>query len=302
MQEIAQKFDDYPGGGSMTWPAAAGVMVYGGSSAYGTSLVADGDAIGELIVVHDDGDSNPVLPFAISYNDLEDLPTITATQAGVHSTPSTTTPLAPTWTSPMHTVWYGTTGEIDLPAASGYAGRGILIYNTGAYTITVDPNSSEIIVKDGTALSGGTALTLSSGAGNHVALFCDGARWVTLGFKGTLVNNSSGASSVNPSFINALSWRSGGSLYGYDEQWLFCCGYIFPSTTSNTATTYSGIYNQRGTKIYSGIDYRWSTNPSPWAGESVSQSNEESNVIYFARPSLYLCDEYEPNIKRMIGL
>ena len=125
---------------------------------------------------------------------------------------------------------------------------------------------------------------------------------LSIGFKGTLVNNSSGASSVNPSFINALSWRSGGSLYGYDEQWLFCCGYIFPSTTSNTATTYSGIYNQRGTKIYSGIDYRWSTNPSPWAGESVSQSNEESNVIYFARPSLYLCDEYEPNIKRMIGL
>jgi len=113
-----------------------------------------------------------------------------ASQTGVHATPSTTNPLAPTWTTSMHTVWYGATGEIDLPAASGYTGRGIIIYNTGAYTITIDPNGSEVIVRDGTVQSGGVSITLSSGAGNYVSLFCDGARWITLGYKGTLAEGS----------------------------------------------------------------------------------------------------------------
>lgn len=59
-----------PSAGSMTWPAAAGIMVYGGSSAFGTSLVADGDSIGEVIVVHDDGSGNPALPFTLDLMDL----------------------------------------------------------------------------------------------------------------------------------------------------------------------------------------------------------------------------------------
>jgi hypothetical protein len=114
------------------------------------------------------------------------LATAAASQSGVHGTPSTTNPLAPTWTTSMHTIWYGATGEIDLPAASGYTGRGIIIYNTGAFTVTIDPNSSEVIVRDGTVQTGGVSMTLASGAGNYVALYCDGARWITLGFKGTL--------------------------------------------------------------------------------------------------------------------
>ena len=254
VQEIAQAFDDYVAGGSMTWPAAAGVMVYGGSSAYGTSLVADGDAIGELVLVHDDGAGNPALPFTLSYEDLTSKPTIPtdlsgltdtaniltgklsvadiddtpvndvtaapissnwafdhvgatdphtgyvlesalsaevdSTQTGTHASGSTTDPLAPTWTGPMHTVWYNAAGEIDLPAAAGYTGRGILIYSTGANIITVDPNSTEIIVRDGTAQTGGVTMTLSAAAGNYVALVSDGARWVTVGFKGTLAAGS----------------------------------------------------------------------------------------------------------------
>lgn len=118
------------------------------------------------------------------------LATAAASQTGVHATPSTTNPLAPTWTASWHMVWYGATGEIDLPAASGYAGRGITIYNTGAFTITIDPNSSEVIVRDGTVQTGGVSMTLASGAGNFVALYCDGARWTTLGFKGTLAAGS----------------------------------------------------------------------------------------------------------------
>lgn len=116
--------------------------------------------------------------------------TVAASQTGVQATPDTTNPLAPTWTAAMHTVWYGATGEIDLPAAAGYLGRGILIFNTGAYTITIDPNGSEVIVRTGTAQTGGVSMTLSSGAGNFVFLFSDGARWSTLGFNGTLAAGS----------------------------------------------------------------------------------------------------------------
>lgn len=116
------------------------------------------------------------------------VPDISST--GDLTTASTTNPLAPTWTTAMHTVYYGATGEIDLPAVSGYAGKGILIYNTGEFTITIDPNGSEVIVRDGTAQTGGVSMTLSSGAGNFVAMLCDGTRWITLGYKGTLAEGS----------------------------------------------------------------------------------------------------------------
>jgi hypothetical protein len=113
-----------------------------------------------------------------------------ATQTGTHASPSTSNPLSPTWTGALHTVWYGATGTINLPAVASYTGKAILIYNTGAFTITIDSNGSEVIVRDGTAQTGGVNFTLSSGAGNYVSLFCDGARWVTLGYKGTLTLGS----------------------------------------------------------------------------------------------------------------
>lgn len=111
-------------------------------------------------------------------------------QTGTHAAPSTTNPLTASFTSIMHSVWYGATGTINLPAAAGYSGRAIMIYNTGAFTITIDPNGSEVVVRDGTAQTGGVNFTLSGGAGNYVAIICDGTRWITLGYKGTLTVGS----------------------------------------------------------------------------------------------------------------
>jgi len=83
------------------------------------------------------------------------------------------------------TLFYGATGEIDLPAA--VAGMNIVIYNTGAFTITIDPDGTDVIVREGTAQAAGVSMTLSSGAGNFVAMVCDVANhWVTLGKNGTL--------------------------------------------------------------------------------------------------------------------
>ena len=90
----------------------------------------------------------------------------------------------------MQAIWYGVTGEIDLPAAAGYAGRAFVVYSTGSFTITLDPNGSEIIVRDGTVQSAGISMTLTAVAGDYVALISDGVRWITLGFKGTLAAGS----------------------------------------------------------------------------------------------------------------
>lgn len=109
-----------------------------------------------------------------------------ATQTATHTTPSTTTPLSPTWTGADHTVWYGVTGTINLPAAATYTGRTIRVYNTGAFTITIDPNASEVVVRDGAVQTGGVNFTLASGAGNYVVLISDGVRWITLDHIGTL--------------------------------------------------------------------------------------------------------------------
>ncbi|MBU0598882.1 hypothetical protein KKF61_07930 [Patescibacteria group bacterium] len=86
-------------------------------------------------------------------------------------------------------LWYGATGEIDLPAA--VAGMNIIIYNTGDFVITVDPNESDVVVRDGTAQTGGVSITLSAGAGNYVILVTDAANHlVTVGYKGTLAEGT----------------------------------------------------------------------------------------------------------------
>lgn len=106
-----------------------------------------------------------------------------------HASPTTDNPYALAAASAYAFVlFYGATGEIDLPA--GAAGMNGCVYNTGAFTITLDPNASEVVVRDGTAQTGGVSVTLSSGAGNYVCLVHDGARWVTLGYQGTLGEGS----------------------------------------------------------------------------------------------------------------
>jgi len=108
---------------------------------------------------------------------------------GTFASPTTTNPYSLAAADAYGTILhYGATGEIDLPA--GAAGMNVVIYNTGAFTITIDPNGTEIIVRDGTAQSGGVSITLSSGAGNYVAMYFDGSRWITLGYKGTLAQGS----------------------------------------------------------------------------------------------------------------
>lgn len=111
-------------------------------------------------------------------------------QISSFASPLTTNPYSLTAANSYGTIiYYGATGEIDLPAA--VAGMVIIVYNTGAYTITFDPNGTDVIVRDGTAQSAGVSITLSSGAGNYVTLVADAVNhWVTMGYKGTLAQGS----------------------------------------------------------------------------------------------------------------
>jgi len=113
--------------------------------------------------------------------------------------PAMTTQVLGNWTNPLTgtqtltatqamnmIVFYGATGTINLPKA--LTGMNILIYNTGAFTITVDPNGTDKITIDGTENAAGEYVQIPSGAGNFVTLLADSVgHWVTLGAKGTLV-------------------------------------------------------------------------------------------------------------------
>lgn len=108
---------------------------------------------------------------------------------GTYASPDTTGG-AVTLTNAVTEVWTNTTTTYSLPAVASNAGKAVIFYVTGTNALTIDVNASEIIVRDGTAQTGGVTLTLTGTAGNYVALVCDGTRWVTLGFKGTLAAGS----------------------------------------------------------------------------------------------------------------
>jgi hypothetical protein len=114
-----------------------------------------------------------------------------AKEYGAHAAPFTGNPLTPTWNGAYCVVWYGATGTINLPAAGSYQLKGITIYNTGAFTITIDPNGSEIIVRAGVVQTGGVSIVLASGAGNFVSLISDGNRWITLGYTAGSISQGS---------------------------------------------------------------------------------------------------------------
>lgn len=75
----------------------------------------------------------------------------------------------------------GATQELDLPAAAGYVGRGIVIRFDGSYVVTCDPNGSEVIDLNGTAMSAGEALIVTGTAGQVAVLVSDGTSWATSG-------------------------------------------------------------------------------------------------------------------------
>lgn len=116
-------------------------------------------------------------------------PAVTLNRAGTFSSPITTDPYTISATLAKGGIlYYGATGTVNLPA--GEDGMNLIIYNTGDYTITIDPNGTETIVRDGTQQGAGVSMTLDAGAGHYVCLVYDGGTWITLGYNGTLAEGS----------------------------------------------------------------------------------------------------------------
>jgi hypothetical protein len=71
-----------------------------------------------------------------------------------------------------------------LPAVA--SGMSTCVYSTGANAVVVDPNASDRIVLNGTALADGDSITSASAAGDFICLIADSASgWTTLGRSGT---------------------------------------------------------------------------------------------------------------------
>lgn len=179
---------------SYTAAASSTTLTYWQSNGAAWTLVGGAPTIIDLSTV------TPVLADSLSFWDASGGVTgkatfttlqgiMVAANLGTYGSPDTTGG-AISWTAPVYEVWTNTTTEYDLPAAAAYAGKGVLFYVVGTNAITIDPNGSEVIVRDGTAQAGGVTMTLTGVAGNYVAMICDGTRWVTLGYKGTLAQGS----------------------------------------------------------------------------------------------------------------
>lgn len=108
---------------------------------------------------------------------------------GTWSAPTTTTPYSPTALALRSSfIYYGATGTINLPdLADGDLG---CIYSTGSFTITINPDDAEYIVREGTAQAVGVDMTFTAVAGDYVCFISDGTYVSTLGVKGTLAEGS----------------------------------------------------------------------------------------------------------------
>lgn len=77
-----------------------------------------------------------------------------------------------TATSSDYAILCSATLTLSLPAAASNTGRSYALRNTGAGTVTIDPNAAELI--DG-------ATTKSLAANEVVTIVCDGTQWFTIG-------------------------------------------------------------------------------------------------------------------------
>jgi hypothetical protein len=86
-------------------------------------------------------------------------------------------------------IFYNDTDTLALPAA--VAGMNLCVYVTGTNLTTIDPNGTDVVVRDGTAQSAGVSFTVAGVAGNYACLIADAANhWTTMGYKGTLAQGS----------------------------------------------------------------------------------------------------------------
>ena len=89
-------------------------------------------------------------------------------------------------TAGMYGAFYvaGGAGTWALPAAA--AGMNFCIYSTTAAAVVVNPDDSDVITLNGTALSAGDSITSASGAGDFICLLAvSDSSWLTLGRSGT---------------------------------------------------------------------------------------------------------------------
>lgn len=157
------------------------------SGTFTTSQITDLDADVALIANSDARIATQKATKA--YADAAAAAATTAALIGSHTTPNTTAG-AVTVTKAVTLVFSNTTTAWTLPAAATWTGKVVGFFTTGTNILTVDPNGSEVVVREGVAQPGGVTLTLSGIGGNFVWVMSDGVRIITLGSRGTLAAGS----------------------------------------------------------------------------------------------------------------
>ena len=72
---------------------------------------------------------------------------------------------------------------LDLPSVTT-SGQNFCVYSPTAHVITLHPSGTDVIVLDGTALTGGNTIDSAGGAGDFICLLSNGTNWYTLGRSG----------------------------------------------------------------------------------------------------------------------
>lgn len=81
------------------------------------------------------------------------------------------------------------TGTVTLPAV--VVGMSVCVYSTTAAAVHVDPNASDRIILNGTALDDGDKLSSSSAAGDYICVIGESSSgWLTLGQSGVWTDGS----------------------------------------------------------------------------------------------------------------
>lgn len=80
-----------------------------------------------------------------------------------------------------------TGGYIEITAAKtatlavGTVGMNLVVRSSGANTINVKPTGSEVIVLNGSALTGGNKITSTGAANDSVTMVHNGTNWIVIG-------------------------------------------------------------------------------------------------------------------------